>query len=123
MVNFADWLSSNSPADESLYAARQWNLIKRSPKSIVLKRGATTLTAQTVRIEHDNEERHIEGVSGAQGSIREVIVFGVKGHPDEEVLDTNIQRGDQFSYLGRLYRVTDVIVNMGTVQAWTEAVS
>ena len=123
MVDFADWLHADSPADESLYAARAWNLILRNPVELVFKRGNTMLETQTVRVEYDNEESPIQGSSGAQGSRRDVIVYGVKNHPNEDVLDTDIKRGDQFSYLGRHFKVTDVIVNLGSVQAMTEAVS
>jgi hypothetical protein len=117
------WLSVNSPQDESRFAVRQWNLILRNATSVVLVRGTQTLAAQTMSVQPGNEERPVEGQSGAQGSKREVIIFGVEGHPDETVADTDIKRGDQFLYNGRFYKVTDVIKNKGSIQAWTEAVS
>jgi hypothetical protein len=124
MVNFSSWLNGeNSPADEYKYAGRAWTRIQYNPTSIILTRGSITLAAQTVSIHDGNEEQHIEGTGGAQGSKRETIIFGVKGHPDDAVADTDIKRGDKFSRNGRLYVVTDVTEKFGSVQAWTEAVS
>ena len=123
MVNFADWLQNNSPEDESVLAVTAWNLVLRNPTELSFKRGSTTLAVQTVRVEYSNEEAPIQGVSAAQGSRRDVVVFGVKNHPNEDVADTDIRRGDHFSYNGRLFKVTDVIVNLGSVQATTEAAS
>ena len=54
---------------------------------------------------------------------REVIIFGVKGHPSDDVSDTDIQRGDQFSVDGRGFKIVDVIAVLGGIQATTEAVS
>ena len=121
MVNFSDWLGTNSPADESFYAARAWSLIQRKPQNIVLQRGTTSLAAQTVRVTYSTEETPIEGMGGAQGSRRDVVVFGVKNHPT--VTDTDIKRGDKFSYEDRLFKITDVITNLGSIQATGEAVS
>lgn len=127
MVGFNDWLSEDSPSDESLgemvsqYAIDQWNHIQRHRSSIILTRGATTLSAQTVSIQHDNEERQVETASGKMATIRDVIIFGVVGHPT--IADTSIRKDDQFSYRGRLYKVTDVITNMGSLQAWAEAIA
>jgi hypothetical protein len=121
MVNFDDWMDEgNSPEGENRYASDQWRLIQANPKSIVLKRGTTTLAAQTVSIQPGNEEHQTE-VNGVSMTVRDIVIFGVSGHPS--VADTDIKKGDQFSYLGRLYKVTDVIVNVGSKQAWAEAVS
>lgn len=121
MVNFGDWLGlNNSSAGENRYAIHQWKIIQRNPNSITLKRGTTTLAAQTVSIQPGNEEHQAE-VNGVSVTVRDIVIFGVNGHPT--VNDTDIKKGDQFAYLGRLYKVTDVIVNMGSKQAWAEAVS
>lgn len=126
MVGFNDWLSEDSPSDESLeemvaqYAVDQWNHIQRHRQSITLVRGATTLAAQTVSIQPGNEEHQAE-INGVSVTVRDIVIFGVVGHPT--VADTDIKKGDQFAYLGRLYKVTDVIVNEGSKQAWAEAIS
>jgi hypothetical protein len=122
MVNFDDWMDEgNSPEGENRYASDQWRLIQINPKSIAFKRGSTTLTAQTVSIQPGNEERQVELASGKSMTIRDIVIFGVSGHPT--VGDTDIRKDDQFAYLGRLYKVTDVIVNEGSLQAWAEAIA
>ena len=123
MVNFSDWLGTNSPADESVFAAQIWSTIQHDPASIAFVRGSTTLAAQTVRVTYSNMQRESEGKSGAMTAKREVVVFGVKGHPSDDVPDTDIQRGDQFSVDGRGFKVVDVIAVLGGIQATTEAVS
>ena len=125
MVNFDDWLSGgNSPMDESLFAVRAWRLIQRKPGSIALTRGTTVLAAQTVRIEYGTDETEIKGRSGAMVARRDIVVFGVKGHPDtENVPDTDIRRGDIFTLNGQGFRVTDVVHVVGGVQAQTEAIT
>jgi hypothetical protein len=122
MVNFGDWLSvNNSSGGENRYAIHQWKIIQRNPNSITLKRGSTSLAAQTVRIQPGNEERQIELPTGKSVTVREIVIFGVVGHPT--VADTDIRKDDQFSYLNRLYKVTDVIENQGSKQAWAEAIA
>jgi hypothetical protein len=122
MVNFDDWLSANnSSADENRYAIHAWKIIQRNPNSIAFVRGATTLADQTVSIQPGNEERQIELAAGKSMTVRDIVIFGVVGHPT--VADTNIRKDDLFSYLSRMYRVTDVIVNAGSLQAWAEAIA
>jgi hypothetical protein len=127
MVGFNDWLSEDSPSDEMLeemvaqIAVDQWNHIQRHRKSIALKRGTNTLDAQTVSVQPGNEERQVELASGKSMTIRDIVIFGVYGHPT--VANTDIRKDDQFAYLGRLYKVTDVIVSEGSLQAWAEAIA
>jgi hypothetical protein len=124
-LGFDDWMSgSNSPMDESLFAVRAWRLIQRKPVSITIKRGkTTTLAAQTVRVEYSNEERPVEGASGAYGTRRDIVVSGVKGHPSEAVADTDIQKSDIFVYEGRSMKVLDIALVVGGIQANCEAIS
>jgi hypothetical protein len=122
MVNFDDWMDEgNSPEGENRYASDQWRLIQINQKSIALKRGSTTLDAQTMSIQPDNEERQIELPNGKTITVRDVVIFGIVGHPTLD--DTDIQKDDQFSYRRRLYKVTDVIENTGSLQAWAEAIA
>jgi hypothetical protein len=52
-----------------------------------------------------------------------VTVFGVTGHPDAAVIDTNVQRGDRFVYDGVEYKVVDVLDYPGQKQIDAEAQS
>lgn len=128
-LGFDDWMSGgHSPMDESLFAVRAWRLIQRKPVSITIKRGkTTTLAAQTVRVEFSNYERNAEGASGAVSVKRDIIVFGVKGHPDEDIADTDIKKSDVFEYedLGVIQnmKVLDVVRVKGGIQARCEAFS
>jgi hypothetical protein len=125
LMSFNDWLNSDSPSDEFLearvaqIAIDQWSIIQENRHSIVVIRGSLTLDAQTVSIQPGNEERQIETQSGKTETLREVVIFGIKGHPT--IPDTSLEKDDQFEYLERLYKVTDVIVNQGSCQAWAEA--
>ena len=128
-LGFDDWLSGgHSPMDESLFAVRAWRLIQRKPVSITIKRGsATTLAAQTVRVEYSNFDRPEAGVSGAVSIKRDIIIFGVKGHPNEDIADTDIKKSDVFEYndLGVIQnmKVLDVVRVKGGIQAHCEAFS
>ena len=45
------------------------------------------------------------------------IVYGVKGHPSEDVPDSDIDEGYEFLIDGNLFRVTDIIPVPGGIQA------
>jgi hypothetical protein len=129
-LGFDEWVSGgDSPMSESLYAVRAWRLIQRKPVSITIKRGKTTvLAAQTVRVEFSNFERTAEGASGAVSIKRDIIVFGVKGHPNEAIPDTNIKKSDLFEYEDesgaiQSMKVLDVVKVKGGIQAHCEAYS
>lgn len=127
-LGFDDWMSGgNSPMDESLFAVRAWRLIQRKPQGITIKRGNTNLAAQTVRVEYSNYNRPTEGTSGAVSIKRDIIVFGVKGHPNEDIADTDIKKSDVFEYedLGVIQnmKVLDVVRVKGGIQAHCEAYS
>lgn len=123
MVNFADWMNNNqSPVDESLRAVRVWNLIQRNPTAITILRSSIILTEQTVRVEYSNTERQFEG-SSADGVKRDVVIFGVRNHPDEDVLDTDIKRGDLFELNEQEFKVNDVMFVPGGIQVSAEALS
>lgn len=124
MVNYDDWLvGKRSPMSESLYAVKQWELILVKPVSITIKRGGTNLAAQTVRIEYSNYDRPEVGKSDAVSIKRDVIVFGVKGHPDETIANTDIKKADLFTFEGQSMKVLDVVKVKGGVQAHCEAYS
>jgi len=111
MPDLSAWRMSNRAHDA-------WRRISEKPSSVVLKRGATLLPAQTVRVEANSLPSEVEGPAGIS-SIMRVTLFGVRGH--ESVADTNIQRGDVFGLNGTRYRVVHVIHQTGEVQASCEA--
>ena len=125
-LGFDDWINNgagDSPMSDSRYAIRAWRLIQRKPASITILRGANNLSAQTVRVEYSNSDRQIDGESGAVTINQDVVVFGVKSHPDEDVLDTDIQKSDIFDYNGQTLRVRVVKDKVGGIEAHCEAVS
>jgi len=126
MANFDTWLTQgNEPISVTSRAVDAWNRINRNPTSItIIQKDETELAAQTVRIEFDNSmdsERKGDGGGGGMSARRDAIVFGVKNHPT--VTDTNIQRGDRFAVNGQIYRVVQVILVPGEVQATCEVLS
>lgn len=115
-----------TPIDEATRAERIWLKILRKPASIAftkpkvtLKTGATTdtlLAAQTVRIAYNNPVTLIEGESGTAPQVG-AIVYGVQGHPDESVEDTDMAEGYTFTHEGNRFRISDVIPVPGGLQA------
>lgn len=116
MPNFDAWLGSMSQTAANR-AADALRRINEKPASLVFVRNGAAQAAQTVRVEYDRAQSTEQG-AGAQSSSRKLIVFGVRDHPT--VTNTNIQRGDRFAYQGGQFRVIDVIVTLGEVQASCE---
>ena len=122
MPNFNNWVSGGIEAmDEGEFAASAWAIIQRKPAQVVLFRNGTALAAQTMRVEYSNTQKEFDAATDATGSLRDVVLLGVRNHPTEP--DTDLKRGDQFGLDGRLFRVTDVIVGVGKVEARTEAIA
>ena len=111
---------ANSPMDEKRFANRAWRLIQRKPASIAVVRGASTLNAQTVRVELSNAQVEEKGGSGALAVMRDAVLFGVRGH--ESITDTDIKRNDLFEYDGQDYRVMDINKVVGGIQAHCEVI-
>lgn len=109
-------------------AQRTWAKIQRKPSSVVFTKprtvdgvtgavtAATPLAAQTVRVVADNRASLMEAAAGATPT-RTVMIFGVKDHPDASVLDTNIAVGYEASIDNQKYRVTQIWLVPGGVQA------
>lgn len=116
MPNFDAWLGNMSQLSAQR-AADALRRINEKPASIVLVRSGAAQAAQTVRVEYDRAQSTEQG-DGAKSSNRKLIVFGVRDHPT--VTNTNIQRGDRFTYQGSQFKVIDVIVTLGEVQATCE---
>jgi hypothetical protein len=112
-------LSAGTAISSADRAALAWRRISEKPSSIVIKRGTTTLSAQTVRLESSGSSNRV-GSAGTV-AVREVVIFGVRGHAT--VTDTNIRRSDRFIYGGEEYQVNDLVLTTGEVQARCEVVS
>ncbi len=100
--------------DQGVDTAR---LIADKPTSIVVLRGATTLPAQTVRIEDlTGRGRQYQTEAGQTGEA-DTLILGYKGHPT--ITDTNLQRGDRFMAGGQSYEVVIVVPGMtNSLQAY-----
>lgn len=110
-------------------AAGVWVWINQHAVSLVVNRGGTAQTAQTVRIEGSKSVGG--GASDRRGDVslvvkRQVVVFGIRGH--NSIADTDLRRGDRFSYnanpTGRLnYEIIHVDSNqLGQIQATAEEI-
>lgn len=116
MPIIGDWMTITTNR-----ASDAWSRIQDKPTSITVTRGATELSPQTVRVEWDNTGAEKTGQAGGISSSRKVIVFGVRGHATES--NTNLSRDDRFAFNGLIYRVIDVMVTMGEIQARCEVLS
>lgn len=116
-LGFDAWMSSSqSSMSESRFAVRAWRLIQRNPTSITIRRAGAFLDDQLVRVEKSNTAREMPN-ENAVTVARDVIIFGVKGHPDDAVADTDIQNGDEFGLNDKSYTVNDVVDVVGGIQA------
>ena len=70
-----------------------------------------------------SESVSTEAGVGGDAAKRQIVLFGVKDHPDEDVTDTVIVNGDMFSDNGITYRVRDVTFPPGEMQARAEQFS
>jgi hypothetical protein len=115
------------PINATLRARDAWRRIGRWPTSIQFVRQGeitddappsdpTTLPAQTVRISRDNRPRTLRGESG-EGTELHCVLYGVVGHPDAAVVDTDVQRGDTFQLDGDHFIVDHVKFVPGGLQA------
>lgn len=122
-MNFDHWVGSRRRIDTRSRAARAWARIQDRPAVVSIVRNAdTTLAAQTVRIE-PSDQRTIREVTGGAGTSgrQTIVVFGVRDH--ESVADTNIDRDDTFQHGNKFYRVVQINLFPGEVQALAEAQS
>lgn len=115
-------LSSGIPINEAHRAALAWRRISEKPTSITIRRAGSSLGEQTVRIEFSEASNQRKGASG-EGAVRDVIIFGVRNHSDDDIADTDIKPSDRFVYLNVEYQVRDLVTTLGEVQAHAEAVS
>lgn len=102
-------------------AGDAWERIQDKPHSMIVLRGKTTLSAQTVRVEIENATSNVAGQGGANASSQKATVFGTFNHPTRPNLD--IKPGDIFEYRGGRYRVSGVVEQIGEIQATCERMS
>lgn len=124
-INFGALFGYVRPIDVEARASDIWRNIQRRSSTITIARpevvhgdGTTTPAApvvQVVRIESDNRASDVKGVAGA-APIRQAIIFGVKGHPDPDVTDTDLDEGDEFDVDDDHYRIVDLIQVPGGIQ-------
>jgi len=92
------------------------DLIALKPTSITIRRGASTLAAQTVRLETLASQRAVVGEGGVTHSC-DALALCYYGHPT--VANTDIQAGDRFAANGVSY---EVILKMpaheDNIQCW-----
>lgn len=84
-------------------------LVALKSTSITVKRGATTLAAQTVRLETLSGSRQMMGAGNVVHQI-DAMVLGYKNHPT--IADTDLQAGDRFAAAGVAYEVVSVMPGM-----------
>lgn len=116
-----------TPIDPAQRAVRVWIKIQRNPSSVIFTKprvvagdgtvtAATPLDAQTVRVVADNRATPVEGVAGAAPT-RAVMIYGVRDHPDETVIDTDLAVGYTARIDDKEYRVTQTWLVPGGIQA------
>jgi hypothetical protein len=107
--------------DAAARAVDAWRRIQDKPTSITVLRTSGDLDPQTVRLELPTSSQDQLGQGGRTAG-RSAVVLGVKNHPDSDVADTDIQKGDRFLVAaeGAEYKVLDIVFYAGQVQAFAE---
>ena len=117
MAGFDTWLTgvAQTQTDRATLA---WNRISQKPSSITFKKpNGTTLAAQTVRVEvNNNASMAMELNTG--GPVRGLVIFGIRGHAT--LTDSDIREGYRFIYDNDEYRIIDTILTLGEIQANAE---
>ncbi len=120
MSDFNVWLTDTEAIAETERATLAWSRIQDKPSSVAFK--TTTgaiLGAQTVRIEPDDKATAEGSESGMTGHMRYCIIFGVINH--DTVTDTDMEEGYRFVLNNDEYRVTDVLITLGSIQGNAES--
>jgi hypothetical protein len=118
-VNMAAWLGVGEAIPSAERAALAWARIQDKPTSVTFKTPAgATLAAQTVRVESDSGASPAESAAGLAPR-RKVTLFGIRGHAT--LADTVVAEGYRFVLSGDEYRVMDLILTIGEIQAVGEA--
>jgi hypothetical protein len=119
--NLNAWYAASGRIDNTISptsrAIDAWHRIQANPTSIMIFRVGS---AQQFRVESGTGAGELAGPA-AQQAVRQVILFGVNGHPT--VANSNIQSKDRFVLGNTEYDVTDVLSVPGEVQAFAQAVT
>lgn len=92
------------------------DLIALKPTAITVRRGNSTLSAQTVRLETLASQRAVVGEGGITYQC-DAMALGYKEHPT--IADTDLKAGDRFQVDGVAYEVVLVMpAHVDNVQAW-----
>ena len=122
-IDIGAWLSTGGggPAGQAATrAALAWRRIQDKPSSLAFRTPAgVTLAAQSVRVENDSNASPTTSTAG-KSAARRVVVFGVRDHATEA--DTDVAVGYRFVLNSEEFRVEDIILTLGEVQALCQAV-
>lgn len=122
MADASAWLGTGTGNVSEDRADAAWLRISEKPSTITIKRGASSLSPQTVRFEFSSQQGNPEAKGGAgMSSVQRGVAFGIRGHRSEA--DTDIQRDDRFVLFGLQFRVVSVVFQTGEKQASVEVVS
>ncbi len=111
MSRLTAWIGSTQATDTA-------DSIADKPTSITVTRGASTLSAQTVRLETLSSQKQVQG-AGGQTYLIDALALGYKGHPS--IADTNLQAFDRFKVDGVSYVVIIIMpAHQYCVQAYLE---
>lgn len=120
MPLMGNWLSQTKlKIETSTRSQAAWQRIQDAPVSLIIRRGGTSLAAQTVRVELDAGALDVTGAGAA--SKRGAIIFGVRGHAS--VANTDLAIGDRFLLDGKTYEIRDVLSVAWEMQANAERIS
>lgn len=107
--------------NSGLRAIRAWVRIQRWATSITLIRGGVAQDAQTMRFEITNSNALFSRAIGTplgSFSLDSFTLYGVRGHPNPDVPDTDVKRGDRFILDNKEYSIETVIYPPGEIQAF-----
>lgn len=121
--DMAAWITSEDALpimSEGIRASLAYTRILDKPSSVTFRDASgVELGAQTVRIEPDNGTGVALSAAGVAPR-RTAVVYGIRNHPS--LPDTDVGEGYRFVYLGDHYRVWDVVITIGEVQAMAEVI-
>lgn len=123
-LDIGSWLSTGGggpTAQAATRAALAWRRIQDKPSSLAFRTPAgVTLAAQSVRVESDNANSMSSSTAGTAGT-RKIVIFGIRDHAT--LSDTVVAEGYRCIIAGDEYRVQSIVLTIGEVQAFAEAIS
>jgi hypothetical protein len=123
-IDIGSWLSTGGggpAAQEATRAALAWRRIQDKPSSVAFRTPAgATLSAQDVRIESGSASSMSMSAAGTAGT-RKIVIFGIRNH--QTLADTDIKEGYRCVIAGDEYRVQAIVLQLGELQAFAEAVA